>query len=86
MPDSIMYQGDSFVVLETDQAEQFLTPDEMLEKLLRILPTQLDNLPKDVQKFATLTEKAAYLRDNYCELDRGEGQYLQWYVVRLEKR
>ncbi|MGK7945109.1 MAG: chlororespiratory reduction protein 7 [Microcystaceae cyanobacterium] len=85
MPDSIMYQGDSFVVLETDQAEQFLSPDEMLEKLLTILPTQLDSLPKEAEKFTSLTEKAIYLRDNYCELDMGEGQYLQWYVVRLEK-
>ncbi|MGK7931677.1 MAG: chlororespiratory reduction protein 7 [Microcystaceae cyanobacterium] len=86
MPDSIMYQGDSFVLLETDKAEELLTPEEMLEKLLKILPSQLDSLPKDVQKFTSLVEKATYVRDNYCELDMGEGKYLEWYVVRLEKK
>ena len=33
MPDSIMYQEDGFVVLEADQPEQILTPQELLEKL-----------------------------------------------------
>lgn len=85
MPDSIMYQEEGFVVLETDKGEQFLTSDELLEKLIGILPTKLDALPQEANKLATLSEKATYLRDNYCELDVGEGEYLQWYVVRLEK-
>jgi hypothetical protein len=85
MPDSIMYQEEGFVVLETDKGEQFLTPEELLEKLMEILPTKLDALPQEANKLATLSEKATYLRDNYCELDVGEGEYLQWYVVRLEK-
>ncbi|MHC5599464.1 MAG: CRR7 family NDH-1 assembly protein, partial [Nostoc sp.] len=33
MPDPLMYQQDHFVVLETNQPEQFLTPSELLEKL-----------------------------------------------------
>lgn len=85
MPDSIMYQEDGFVVLETDQAEQFLTPDELLNKLLAILESDPHHLPRELEKFPSLVEKAKHLRDNYCELDVGEGQYLQWYVVRLEK-
>ncbi len=85
MPDSIMYQEEGFVVLETDKGEQFLTSDELLEKLIGILSTKLDALPQEANKLATLSEKATYLRDNYCELDVGEGEYLQWYVVRLEK-
>ncbi|MGH7999850.1 MAG: chlororespiratory reduction protein 7, partial [Brasilonema sp.] len=30
MPDSIMYQKDGFVVLESDRPEQFLTAEELL--------------------------------------------------------
>jgi len=33
MPDSIMYQGDYFLVLEADQPEQFQTPDQLRDKL-----------------------------------------------------
>lgn len=85
MPDSIMYREDAFVVLETDQPEQFLSPTELLEKLQAILQSRQDDLPRELQKFTSLAEQAQYLRDNFCELDVGPGQYLQWYVVRLEK-
>jgi hypothetical protein len=85
MPDSIMYQEDAYVVLESDRPEQFLTAAELLEKLINILRSRPDSIPREVQKFATLTEQARHLRDNYCELEMKAGEYLQWYVVRLEK-
>lgn len=85
MPDSIMFQEDAFVVLETNQPEQFLTPTELLEKLKAILATRQDDLPRDLQKFASVEEQAQYLMETSCELDVGPGEYLQWYVVRLEK-
>ena len=85
MPDSIMFQEDAFVVLETNQPEQLLTPAELLEKLKAILATRQDDLPRDLQKFASVEEQAQYLMDTSCELDVGPGEYLQWYVVRLEK-
>lgn len=85
MPDSIMYQEDAYVVLESDQPEQFLTPEELLEKLTEILRSRQDNLPRELQKFATIEEQARYLMENFCELDMEPGKYLQWYVVRLEK-
>lgn len=85
MPDSIMYQEDAYVVLETNQLEQFLTPEELLEKLKRILATRQDNLPRDLQKFSSIEEQAKYLMETSCELDVEPGEYLQWYVVRLEK-
>ncbi|HAA33412.1 MAG TPA: chlororespiratory reduction protein 7, partial [Cyanobacteria bacterium UBA8553] len=84
MPDSIMFQEDAFVVLETNQPEQILTPTELLEKLKAILATQQDDLPRDLQKFASVEEQAQYLMETSCELDVGPGEYLQWYVVRLE--
>lgn len=86
MPDSIMYQEDAFVVLETAQPEQFLTEEELREKLKQILASQGDNLPRELNKYNTIEEKAQHLIENYFELDLGPGQYLQWYVVRLEKR
>jgi hypothetical protein len=85
MPDSIMFQEDAFVVLETNQPEQLLTPAELLEKLKAILATRQDDLPRDLQKFTSVEEQAQYLMDTSCELDVGPGEYFQWYVVRLEK-
>lgn len=85
MVDSIMYQEDYFVVLETEQTEQFLTPEELLKKLELVIQSQEFDLPTELKKFSTLEEQAKYLRDNYCELNGDNGQYLQWYVVRLEK-
>jgi hypothetical protein len=85
MPDSIMYQEDCFVVLESDQAEQFLSHQELLEKLTGILQSRQDDLPKELEKFTLIEEQAKYLMDNFCELAMPAGQYLQWYIVRLEK-
>jgi hypothetical protein len=85
MPDSIMYQEDGFVVLETDQLEQFLSPQELLEKLKNILLTRQDDLPRELQKFSSVETQAQYLMENFCDLDMGPNSYLQWYVIRLEK-
>ena len=84
MPDPLMYQQDTFVVLEPNQPEQFLTAAELLEKLKEILHRQED-LPRELQKFASVEAQAQYLLDTSCEFDVRPGQYLQWYVVRLEK-
>ncbi len=85
MPDSIMFQEDAYVVLEPNQPEQFLTPEELLEKLKAVLSQRQDDLPRDLQKFASVEEQAQYLMETSCELDVGPESYLQWYVVRLEK-
>lgn len=85
MPDSLMYQEDHFVVLETNQPEQFLTAAEMLEKLRSVLSQHQDNLPRDLQSLRSIDQQAKQLLDTACELDVGTGEYLQWYAVRLEK-
>ncbi|MBD2627552.1 chlororespiratory reduction protein 7 [Trichormus variabilis] len=86
MPNPLMYQQDNFVILETNQPEQFLTTSELLEKLENILQQlKFEDLPPDVQKFKLLSEQAQYLIDTSCELDIGPGKYFQWYAVRLEK-
>ncbi|WP_445630705.1 chlororespiratory reduction protein 7 [Nostoc sp. DSM 114167] len=86
MPDSLMYQQDNFVVLETNQPEQFMTSSELLEKLkITLQQIIIQDLPPDLQKFNTVETQAQYLIDTSCELDIGPGKYLQWYAVRLEK-
>lgn len=80
-----LYDEDTFVVLETNQPEQFLTVVELLEKLKAVLASTPEDLPRDVQKFSALEDQAQYLIDTYCELDIGPGKFLQWYAVRLEK-
>lgn len=85
MADSIMYQEDAYVVLETGLPEQFLTYEELLEKLKQTLINYADNIPRELNKFTSLEEKAEYLLKNYCDFDIEPGKYLEWYVVRLEK-
>lgn len=80
-----LYDEDTFVVLETNQPEQFLTAVELLEKLKAVLSREHEDLPQDVLKFSSVEERAKYLIDTYCELDVGPGKFLQWYAVRLEK-
>ncbi len=85
MPDQMMYQQDDFVVLEPNQQEQFLTANELLEKLKSVLVRGQQQLPRELQNFSSIEEQANYLIDTSCELVLEPGQYLQWYVVRLEK-
>ncbi|MDJ1181750.1 chlororespiratory reduction protein 7 [Roseofilum casamattae] len=85
MPDSLMYQSDGYVVLEFSQPEEFYTEAELLDKLTAYLHDLQDDLPRDLQKFATVAEQAQYLMETSCELDLGSGKFIQWYVVRLEK-
>ena len=85
MSDPIMYQEDGFLVLESDQPEQFLSSAELQAKLAQILSSRQNNLPRELQKFTSVEKQAQYLMENYFEFDLEPGQYLQWYVVRLEK-
>lgn len=85
MPDSIMFSGDGFVVLESDQPEQFLTPTELFEKLKAILADRQSDLPRDLQRFDSIDAQAQHLMESSCELDVEPGQFLQWYVIRTEK-
>lgn len=85
MPDPMMYQEDTFVVLEPNQQEQFLSANELLEKLKGVLTQGQQQLPQELQSFSSIEEQANYLIDTSCELILTPGQYLQWYAVRLEK-
>lgn len=85
MVDPIMYQEDGFVILEPDQPEKFLTKEDLLAKLIDILKHKQDDLPRDLQKFNSIEAQAKYLMETSCELDIAPGEYLEWYVVRLDK-
>ncbi|MFM7366072.1 MAG: chlororespiratory reduction protein 7 [Cuspidothrix sp.] len=86
MPNPLMYQQDHFVVLETNQPEQFFTMAELLTKLEKTLLAIADeDLPPDIKKIPSVSQQAQYLIDTSCSLDVGSGKYLQWYAVRLEK-
>ena len=80
-----MYNNDAFVVLQPNQPEQFLSAEELLEKLKAILATRQDRLPRDLERFTSIEDQAQHLLDTACDLDLGPGQFLQWYAVRLEK-
>ena len=85
MADSIMYQEDGYVVLEPDQAEQFMTAGELRSKLVNLLLSDEMRVPRELEKFDSVDLQAEHLLENYFELDIGTDKYLQWYVVRLEK-
>lgn len=85
MPDPLMYQQDTFVVLEPNRPEQFLTAAELLEKLKGILSQKQHDLPRELHHLTSIEAQAQYLLDTSCEFDLAPGQYLQWYAVRLEK-
>ncbi len=85
MTDPLMYSNDTFVVLETNQPEQFLSAAELLAKLKAVLGQIQDCLPRDLQRFSSIEDQAQYLLDTGCDLDLGPNQFLQWYAVRLEK-
>jgi Protein CHLORORESPIRATORY REDUCTION 7 len=85
MTDSLMFQEDEYVMLMPGQPEEILTAAEMLAKLESTLAANPVDLPTDVSCKISIAAQAAYLLDNYCELDFENGQYLHWYAVRLEK-
>jgi hypothetical protein len=86
MPDSIMYQQeDCFVVLESDREEEFFSKEELKQKLEVILQENTEDIPREIAKIAEIDRQVEHLLDNYYELNFGEGKYIQWYVVRLEK-
>jgi hypothetical protein len=85
MADSMMYQEDAYVVLESDHEEQFMTAQELQDKLVNLLLLEEMIIPRELEQFETPELQARHLLDNYFELDIGADKYLQWYVVRLEK-
>jgi hypothetical protein len=76
MPDSIMYQEDAFIVLESDKPEIFMTAEELKAKLQEALQSPEIHIPRELTKFDSLEQQAQHLLDNYFELDIGCGSFL----------
>ena len=85
MPDPRLYESETYVLLEPNQEEQFLSSAELLEKLKVVLAERQDDLPRELQSIASVQQQAQYLMETCCELDVAPGESLQWYAVRLEK-
>jgi len=85
MVDPRLYESDTFVLLEPNQPEQFLSTEELRQKLEAAIAARQDDLPRDLQRFTTIQEQAQYLLESYCDFDIAPGQFMQWYAVRLEK-
>ena len=85
MPDPRLYESETFVLLEPNQEEQFLTKTELLTKLQMILAARQDDLPRELQSLESVGAQAEHLVETSCELDMAPGEFLQWYAVRLEK-
>jgi hypothetical protein len=86
MTDSLMFQEEDYVVLRAGQPEEIRSAAEVVAELKHLLEhhaLKLD-LPADaIRKLPA--DRPSYLLTNYCELDLGNGQYLKWYAIRLEK-
>lgn len=85
MVDPRLYESDTYVLLEPDQPEQFLSTEELLQKLEEAIAARQGDLPRDLERFSTIPEQAKYLLESYCDFDVAPGQFMQWYAVRLEK-
>lgn len=85
MVDLRLYDTDAFVLLESNQAEQILTPEELRDRLLTVLKECSEDIPPDIKAYGSIDEQAEYLMENLCELDLGPDRYFQWFAVRMEK-
>jgi Protein CHLORORESPIRATORY REDUCTION 7 len=85
MPHPILYAKDHYVILRPGQGEEFLTAAEMLDLLRTIASANPDLIPWDPQQpQATQDQILQDLLDNSCELTWDNGDWIQWYAVRLE--
>ena len=85
MVDLRLYDTDAFVLLESNQSEQILTPEELRDRLQTVLQESADDIPADIQAYGTIEDQAEYLMENLCELNLGPDRYFQWFAVRTEK-
>ncbi len=86
MPDPIMFEPeDTYVVLETNQPEYFMSRLELAAKIKAIALENPEELQQDWQSLSDLEGEITKLIETGCELSLGPDRYLQWYVVRLEK-
>ncbi len=85
MVDRKLYDTDSYVLLRSQQPEEFVSRDELLEQLQAELTRHPESRSPDLLRLDTVEEQAVQLLETSYELVTGPGKFLQWYAVRLEK-
>lgn len=84
MADSLMYHSDHYVVLTPSAPEEFCTEAELREKLAHFL-THMTELSPELSAHSTIDAQVEYLINTGCRLERSADEFIEWYVVRLEK-
>ncbi len=84
MADSLMYHDDHYVLLTPDAPAAFCTPAELREKLAGFL-AEMTELSPELTAYGTTAERVEYLLNTGCRLERSADDFIEWYVVRLEK-
>lgn len=85
MANPMLYQEDWYVFLLPDAGEEFVSPEDMLNKLQQLVADLGEALPTDLARLEDDAARAQYLLDTACELEISPGRSAQWYAVRLEK-
>ncbi|MGB3612368.1 MAG: chlororespiratory reduction protein 7 [Elainellaceae cyanobacterium] len=85
MVDPRLYTSDSFVLLRSQQPEEFVSRDELLLILQGELTQHPEARSPDLERLDSVEEQAVQLLETSYEFVIGPGEFLQWYAVRLEK-
>jgi len=81
-----LYSESYFVVLAPGVAEEILTAAELYDRLAMMLARLPESdLPRDLAVIAKPDDRLRHLIDTTCELELEDGNFLQWYAIRLEK-
>ncbi|CAK9228302.1 unnamed protein product [Sphagnum troendelagicum] len=80
-------EAETYVLIEPGEDEQFVTLEELQEKLKTWLEQWPGKeLPPDLVQYDSIEDAVEYLVTSVCELELGGGQgSIQWFEVRLDQ-
>ncbi|MGY2717187.1 NAD(P)H-hydrate repair Nnr-like enzyme with NAD(P)H-hydrate dehydratase domain [Thermostichus sp. MS-CIW-21] len=82
----LLRAANHYVLLIPGLPEQFLTPEELQEFLVRLLQEHPHLVDADLARYPTPQAQAQRLIDTACEVEVSPGETVQWHPVRLRKR